>query len=90
MHGWLFMDTHFIDNDPPKTNSTSSNTKTFCLMNPGIYTILYFFINSSHFFETIDIDSLITILIFFIYFPNTMDMVLFQNPLLWIVEFLHC
>lgn len=43
MRDWLFMDTHFIDNDTPKPNSTSIKTKN-CLMSPGIYTTLYIFI----------------------------------------------
>ena len=44
MHSCLFMDIHFIVNDPSKPNKNCTSTISVCLMNPGIYTILCFFI----------------------------------------------
>ena len=39
----LFMDTHFMANDPVKPNSNNTRTINICLMNPRIYTISFFF-----------------------------------------------
>ena len=42
MYCWLFMDTHFIDNDQPKHSNTSNKIINVSLMNLEIYTIYIF------------------------------------------------
>ena len=46
MHCWLFTEKHFMANDPPKHNSTSTRTIKAYLMKPGIYRILCFSSNT--------------------------------------------
>ena len=42
MHGCLFLDLHFIGDDPPKYNNIGTKTIKVCLMNPGIYLLFHY------------------------------------------------
>ena len=59
-HGWLFMNTNFIANDPSKHNSTNSKTINIFLFNPEICRTLCFLSKTRQFFFITGMDSLIT------------------------------
>ena len=59
-HGWLFMNTNFIANDPSKHNSTNSKTINIFLFNPEICRTLCFLSKTCQFFFITGMDSLIT------------------------------